>query len=50
MNYYLAFLREYGSSNGYYELVKANTFQEARQKVRDKYGTNMIVDVSDTIE
>ena len=29
MNYYLAFIRTYGKEEGYYELVKADTKEEA---------------------
>ena len=50
MNYYLAFIRELGKSNGYYELVKANSKPEAYLKVHKKIGEGYVVDISDTIE
>ena len=50
MNYYLAFIRTYGKEDGYYELVKADTKEEAIQKVKNKVGSGKLIYVLDTVE
>jgi len=48
--YYLAFIRTYGKEDGYYELVKADSVSEAKQKVKNKVGNNKLIDITETIE
>lgn len=50
MNYYLAFIRTFGKEDGYYKLVKADTKEDAIQKVKNKIGGGKLIDISDTIE
>lgn len=50
MKYYLAYIRTIGKDNGYYQLVIANSKEEAVQKVQNLVGEYKLVDITETIE